>query len=59
MNKYEREILECVAGESPWPQWGAWVGATLSFLREDGYITSEGQPEITEKGRKALETTNE
>ena len=55
MNEYEQEIILAVAGEGEWPEWGSWVGATLSFLREDGYITSETNPKLTKKGLMQLE----
>ncbi len=54
MTANEREILEAVAGRRDWPAWGSWVGACLSFLFEDGLISSECDPQLTEKGRKAL-----
>lgn len=54
MSDNEYEILEAVAGRRDWPRWGAWVGACLSGLWEDGYITSETQPSLTEKGERAL-----
>lgn len=54
INQYEQEILECVAGEREWPKWGAWVGACLSSLWEQGLITSECDPSLTEKGKAVL-----
>lgn len=59
MTDLEREILEAIDGQRDWPAWGAWVGACLSFLCEDGFITSETQPQLTEKGRKALEESHD
>jgi hypothetical protein len=50
----ELEILNAIAGKSPWPAWGAWVGAVLSSLCEDGLTTSETQPRLTDKGRAVL-----
>jgi len=54
INTHEREILEAVAGDREWPMWGAWVSECLSFLLEDGFITSETDCQITDKGRAAL-----
>jgi len=33
MNESEQEILEAIEGTVPWPVWGAWVGAVISFFK--------------------------
>ena len=57
LNEYEVRILKAVAGQEPWPEWGAWVGAALEFLQDDGLVT-RGQtlamPQLTDKGREVI-----
>ena len=53
--KHEIEVLEMLAGRRE-GEWGAWVGACLEFLQEDGLCTRGPNYKITQKGLEALNT---
>lgn len=53
LTRHDIRVLEMLAGERE-GEWGAWVGACLGFLQEDGYCTRGPHYRITDKGRAAL-----
>lgn len=53
LNEYEIDVLRMVAGERTIP-WGAWVGACLEYLEEEGYITKGPRCLLTERGKLYL-----
>lgn len=54
LNNNEYRVLKSIVSDDPEHMitWGAWVGAVLEFLQEDGYINNNYN--ITDSGKKAL-----
>lgn len=50
----ELAVLRSLAGETPPIPWGAWVGACIDFLQEDGYVARGHVLKPTERGLSIL-----
>jgi hypothetical protein len=61
MTTFDREILREIAdpGSVKGLSWGAAMGASLEWLQGQGYLTRGPSPQITAKGREALEEGEE
>ena len=57
MTPYERDVLEEIAdpGSVKGLSWGAAMSVALECLQARGYVTRGSRPQITDKGREALE----
>jgi hypothetical protein len=57
LTNHELKILREIAGLEPVSEWGAWVGACLESLAENGYITRKFGGKLTVKGHRILRET--
>lgn len=59
MEAFDRQVLKEIAqpGSVEGLQWGAAMSASLGYLQGNGYVTRGERPQITDKGRAAIQET--